>query len=76
LFLLLINKYNLRPRLAVLEGFQSKVVRTAFYGISIFHWSTAIATAAFETEGQNNSLHGRSLWVIFPDLCYAGSQTG
>lgn len=75
LFLLLINIYNLRAQLAVLEGFQSKVMCTAFYGINMFHWSTAIARAASETEGQNNSLHGRSLWMMFPDLCYAESQT-
>lgn len=76
LFLLLLNKYNVRARLAVLESFQSKVMCTVFYGRSMFHWSTAIAIAASEIEGQNNSLRCRSLWVMFPDLCYAESQTG
>lgn len=76
LFLFLIDKYNLRAWLAVLEVFQNKVMCTVFYGISMFYWSTAIATAESETEGQNNSLCGRSHWVIFSDLCYAVSQTG
>lgn len=72
LFLLLINKHNLRAWLAVMEGFAGKVMCITSYGISMFHWTIAIATAASEIE--NNSLHSKSLWVMFPDLCYAESQ--
>lgn len=76
LYLLLVNKYNLRAWLAVLESFQNKVMCTVLYGISMFHWLTAFATAASETEGQNNSHSNTSHWVMFSDLCYAGSQSG